>query len=234
MVKIQTIEKLFSYILEYSYLALFPLFLLSKSRSKSLNIVIGFYGLTFFLLLHYFNDIGRSIGQIIQTIYTLLEFYFFTLIFFIIIQKKNIRKIVLIFTFIFTGFQFLYYFISEPQKIDSIPIGVETIFLFFFAFLYFQQFFKHNLAKNIYEYPSFWLVVGILLYLGSAFFFNILANEITKQQFVKYWHYTYIPEILKNLMFGMIVLGYPFKDPETEQINKPRDIPNLDMDMDMI
>jgi len=109
-----------------------------------------------------------------------------------------------------------------------VPIGIETIFLFFFAFLYLQQYFKKSLSKNIYEYSSFWLVAGIIIYLGSSFFFNILANHVTQAQFDNYWHYTYIPEIFKNILFALVIFGYFFKTENSANL-KSKDIPNLDM-----
>ena len=228
MVKIQIIEKLFSYTLEYSYLLLPFLFLISKAKKSSLTIVLCSYGLVFFFFLHYYYDIPRSLLKVKQAFYTLLEYSFFAFIVWQSIQNKKIRTVIVVFSFLFFIFQSLYFFFFKLQKIDSIPIGVETIILFLFAFLYFQQYFKTNLTNNIYEYSSFWLVVGILIYLGSSFFFNILANHVTPQQFADYWHFTYIPEIIKNLLFGLVIIGYPFK-----QINsvktKSTDIPNLDM-----
>ncbi len=54
--------------------------------------------------------------------------------------------------------------------------------------------------------PSFYIVVGILVYIGSNFFFNLLANVITQEQNEQYWHFTYIPEIIKNIIFAVSIL----------------------------
>ena len=92
---------------------------------------------------------------------------------------------------------------------DYAPRGLQGHFIY--VFLYFNQNFKYNLAENLYEYSSFWLIVGIIIYLGFGFFFNILANNLTKEEFDKYWHYTYLTEILKNILFALVVLGF-FKE----------------------
>lgn len=71
--------------------------------------------------------------------------------------------------------------------------------------------------------------MAIIIYLAAGFFFNILANEVTQDQIKEYWHYTFIPEILKNLVFALVISGLLFKPSEiSTQIKKP-DIPNLDM-----
>lgn len=182
----------------------------------------------FFLFLHYYYDIPKDYRKIQQAAYTLLEFSFFTFIFWRVIENRRVRNIIAISSLIFITFHILYFLSSAEQKIDSVPIGIETIFLFFFAFLYLQQYFKKSLSKNIYEYSSFWLVAGIIIYLGSSFFFNILANHVTQAQFDNYWHYTYIPEIFKNILFALVIFGYFFKTENSANL-KSKDIPNLDM-----
>jgi hypothetical protein len=228
--KIQTIEKLFSYLLEYSYLLLLPTYFLSKSRKQASIILIGIYGLVFFSLLHFHDDIPRSLRKPFQYVYTFLEYSTFAFIIWYYVRNKTVRKVIVISSILFVVFQLLHFLLTKRQKLDSVVIGVETILIFLFIFLYLRQFFKYNVTENIYEYPSFWLVVGILIYLGFGFFFNILVNYIPQQQFDNYWHFTYIPEIIKNILFGVVLLGYP--SPRTEKSfskGKRVDIPNLDI-----
>lgn len=228
MVKIQTIEKLFKYLLEYSYLLLPFIFLFKKNKKESIFIGIALYGLIFFFLLHYYSSVPRSFRKLHQSCYTLFEFLFFALIYYNVIDSKNIKKWILVIATIFSLFQIIYYFISPLQKIDSVPVGIETIIILFFAFLYFQQLLIKNLTGNIYEYPSFWLVVGIIIYLGSSFFFNILVNHVNQKQIDEFWHYTYIPEILKNLLFALVLSEFLFNQ-NSNKSNIKKEIPNLDM-----
>lgn len=190
---------------------------------------MALYGLVFFCFLHYYYSFPKSFRKIQQALYTLLEFSFFSYIIWHSIQKKNLQKIVIYASTVFFCFHIIYFFTSKPQKLDSIPIGIETIIIFFLAFLYFQQFFKFNLSNNIYEYPSFWLIVGVLIYLGSSLFFNMLVNHISQEQFDRYWHYTYVPEILKNILFGFVIWGRFFKKVDVKKSQIPKNIPNLDM-----
>ena len=76
--------------------------------------------------------------------------------------------------------------------------------------------------------PNFYLVVGILIYLGATFFFNILANNVSKEQSDRYWHFTYIPEIIKNILFMLAVLIHS-RFPSGNQPKKSESVPYLDM-----
>lgn len=228
MDKIQIIEKLFTFILVHSYLLLPILFIFSKSKKSQAIIILALYGLIFYFLLQYFYDIPIKYRKIQQASYTFLEYSVFTYLFWYSIQNQKIRKFIVLSYFLFFAFHLCYYLFATIQKMDSVPIAVETIFMFIYAFLFFRQFFKFNLNLNIYEYSSFWLVVGILLYLGTSFFLNILYNHLTKEQIEQFWHYSYIPEIVKNILFALVILGKPFKTINPVKV-KPVEIPNLDM-----
>jgi hypothetical protein len=103
--------------------------------------------------------------------------------------------------------------------------------LFVYIFLFFYDHSKNNKGGFIYNHPVFWLSVGILLYLGGSFFFNILANHMTAAEFYDYWKYASIAEAIKNLLFAaaMLITSHHHKPSITNQSH----VPYLDMDMDM-
>ena len=224
MDKIQIIEKLFSYILEYSYI-LIPLGLIfSKSKQNRLVISLVVYGIAFFLILHYYYDFPKSYRKLQQTIFTFLEYSFFTYAFWLNIKHAKFRKVMLVFSFLFVCFQIFYFVSADTQRVDSIPVGIETILILIYAFVYFQQYFNENRTTYIHNDPNFWIVVGILIYLGSSFFFNILANQISKD----YWHFTFVPDIIKNVLFFVSVVKYKAPMKANGKIDASK-VPYLDM-----
>lgn len=224
MDKIQIIEKLFSYLLEYSYLLLPLCFLLSRAKRNPLIISFLVYGIVFYFLLHFFYYIPKSYRQIQQTIYTFLEYSFFAYMLWFNIKQIKIRKIIIIFSILFYCFQIIHFFVTDLQRVDSIPIGIETILILVFIFMYFHQYFNENRTNYIYNDPGFLIVVGILIYLGCNFFFTILANQVSKE----YWYLTYIPEIIKNILFGVSIVIYKNK-PSDSKAMKTSNVPFLDM-----
>lgn len=231
MDKIQIIEKLFKYILESSYLLLPLALIFSKQRKYLFFQLLALSGILTFLFLHYFYSIPISYRRIQLTTYTLMEYTLFAYIFWTFTNTKNTRKIIISLSILFGAFQIVFFTTgSKIIKLDSVPIAIETFLIFLYIILYFRQFFKNNVNKNVYEYPSFWLVVGVLLYLGTGFFFNLLVNHVTEEQFKHYWHYTFIPEIIKNILFASVILGFPsFSNEYSKPKIKHEDIPNLDM-----
>jgi hypothetical protein len=50
--------------------------------------------------------------------------------------------------------------------------------------------------------------VAILLYLAGAFFLNILANNLSPSDLAKYWFFTYVFDIIKNVLFAYSIILY--------------------------
>ena len=229
MDKIQIIEKLFYYIVTYSYLIL-PLLLLITKEKRNISLSIGVYGAVVCFLLNLFEYLPLHGKIIYLNLYTLLECIFFSYLLSSSIQTRTLKKIILFLVGGFGTFQISVFFINAKiYRLDSISIGIETILLFVFIFLFFYDYSKNNKTGYIYHQPVFWLSVGILLYLGGSFFFNILANYMSADEINSYWHYTYFAETLKNLLFAVAML-MTSRHPKINSINKTQ-VPFLDMDM---
>jgi hypothetical protein len=144
------------------------------------------------------------------------------------INSKLLRKIIAALSILFVVFHILFYLTVSINRLDSIPVGVETILLFIFIFLFFYEQFKGSRTFYIYNHNGFWISFGILVYLGGSFFFNILANHMAQEQVDEYFFLTYIADLIKNILF--IVAAVVFvKQQNNKTQQHPTSIPYLDM-----
>src|SRR5262249_8422141 len=118
-----------------------------------------------------------------------------------------------------------YFFNPGRKKFDSIPIGIETILIFIFIFFFLYEQFRDLKAEPIYSNYFFWVSIGLFIYLGGTFFIYIMANEMSKEERMKYWFFTFIVEIIKNFLFALAVIVYA-KSPKPKKINQS--LPDLD------
>ena len=228
MVKIQTIEKLFYLIVVYSYLLLPAIFLFNFSKKKEI-ILLALYGILFFGLLNIYEHLpNRNLRILYICVYTFLEYAVFAYLIGSSIKHKILQKIILLLSFCFLAFQIVYYLTSDFKRLDSVPIGIETILMFIYIAFYFYNYFKIGTDRYIYHVPTFWIAIGILIYLGGTFFFNILINHVDQQQYKTFWHLTYVPEILKNVLFSVSIFIFA-KQPLQKVGDKVKNIPYLDM-----
>jgi hypothetical protein len=164
-------------------------------------------------------------------LYTSFEYFSFTYLILLGITNKRIKQIILFFSICFAIFQIATYLLnSEYKRLDSISVGIETILIFIYIFLFFYDHSKNNKAGFIYNHPTFWLCVGILLYLGGSFFFNILANYMSSAELQNYWEYASVAELLKNLFFVVAMLIAPHQHKLT--LIHQSQVPYLDIDIE--
>lgn len=228
MEKSKLIEKLFSYIVAYSYLFLPLCYFLTKGRVKIIPITIALYGVIFFLLLKFYNVVPKEYKLYYQGFYTYAEFITFTLILYFSINSKRIKKLIYISAVIFFFFQVFYIPTQNLRKLDSVPIGIETILVFIYIAFFFGENFQKATSSYIYSHYCFWISVGILIYLGGSFFFYILINHLSEDQISTFGTMTYVADIIKNLLFGIALLIYSRNILKIER-TKNTSIPYLDM-----
>ena len=112
-------------------------------------------------------------------------------------------------------------------RLDSVPIGIETILVLVYIFFFFYEFSKRPTGNYIYNHYCFWIAVGILIYLGGSFFFYILFNHLNEEEINTFGNITYIAEVIKNVLFVTALFVY---DKNPIRIKKePTSVPYLDM-----
>ncbi|HEY6502556.1 MAG TPA: hypothetical protein VIZ28_01155 [Chitinophagaceae bacterium] len=200
-----------------------------KIRITAFVSTLIIYFSVFFLLNFYFDEIKLELGKkLYYFLYTFFEYSTFAYILWKFIDNKKFRTLIVVCSIAFTSFLiFFFSTIRLIRTVDSVPIGVETILIFLYIFYFFYQYFK-NTTISILNDHSFWLVTGILAYLGSTFFFNILADNINRVEFERYWYLTYLGDIIKNILSAVAVILYA-KNPDVRKDQKPSSVPYLDM-----
>jgi len=209
--KTQIIEKLFLPILTYSFLlpVVVSLVCFNKANPKHILLIIGVYGITFFFLNAYFEELVAILHRsLYYFIYTLTEYATFASLLFINIKSKRAKLFGVGISILFTIFLYLIDFVVRFRSFDSIAIATETLILLVFAIYFFYEQFKDASSLYIYNHYCFWLTIGILIYLCGSLFIFLYADQITPQQKSQFWFFTYVVEIIKNLLFAVAIILY--------------------------
>lgn len=216
------------YIVAYSYLFLPICFFLFKGKVKNkIFPVLAIYGLLFCGWLIYYKESPKDIRQYLQIFYTFLEYSIFTFVFWQVIKSKKFKIFILTTSIFFIAFQIYFTTVTPFLRLDSIPVGIETILLFIYIFYFFYEFSKQTKDVFIYNHYLFWIAVGIMIYLGGSFFFYILINHLDHEEVEKFGNMTYVAEVLKNMLFCIAI--YIYSKSPLNKIQKTDNIPNLDM-----
>jgi hypothetical protein len=230
--KIQVIEKLFLQILEYSFLVpvLICILIFNKTKFKDVLFVIFIYCFSIFLLNVYWAYLHIRFNRYYNFIYTFIEYSAFTYLLFINIKSKKIKSSIILVSFLFIVFLLFFNLYNEDKRIDSIAIGAETLILLIISIYFFYEQFKNPFSIYLYNYYCFWFTAGILIYLCGSFFFNIYAEHMTTHEKEQTWFFTYIFEIIKNILFSIALIFY-FRQSSVKKLSKKEDIPYLDIEL---
>lgn len=192
---------------------------------------MALYGIVAFTLLILFEYIALELGYGKEYLftYTFQEFLFLGTVLYLNIKTPLFRKIVIALAIAFVVFDVLFYLYGNVKRLDSIPVGVETIILFIVIFLFLFEHFKASKASYIYNHNGFWISVGILVYLGGSFFFNILVNIMPEAEADKYETYTHVADILKNFLFVVAIWIFSKQQDQNTIRQEKTTVPFLDM-----
>lgn len=224
--------KLLYYIVTSTYLFLPLAFLFFRCKFKDrVPTLLFLYGIIFFaVLVVYYDYVPKSFQKYYQVTYTFLEYSVFTSIFWYQIKTRGFKVFILIASSLFFIFQIFFVTTASFKRLDSVAVGVETILLFIYIFYFFYEFSKQIKNTFIYNHYTFWIAVGIMIYLGGSFFFYILINSLTPDEVDKFGIMAYIAEVIKNLLFAFAIFMY-IKHPSNNIHKLPKNIPNLDMNV---
>ena len=158
--------------------------------------------------------------KIFYGVTTFYEYSFFTYFIWANINNRKFKGIILILSIAFFLFLLIFYATAKFDRLDSFPIGVESILvLVYSSYFFYEQINNPNQLFIYNEYP-FWIATGIMIYLSGTFFIYIFANQIPKNEVALYWSFTYIFLAIMNILFsvGMLIIGL---NPKKKHHTKP-------------
>lgn len=233
--KSKVIENLFSYISEFSGYAaflpfvLFLLFVHKTHTERPLWIIFIYCAVCIAIdfIVAWLDVDGKSL-HFVNSSLTAFEYLSFAAFIGFCIRKKQIRFILAAVSVGFIVFLAFYFMnASRKSRIDSIPIGIETLLILSFAFyLLFEM--MNTIKDSFINYNyRFWVVIGIMVYLAGSFFIYLYANQLAPSEGRKFGVLLDFFYILKNIFFAVaILMAYRQPKPKTP----PGSVPFLDMD----
>lgn len=232
MAKTNTIESFFNYLDFYSNFLpiLFFLVYFKKSRGKRVLWFIVIYALYNYLTaLGTITFYSTTMQAFLYAYFTLLEYLLFTFVFYILINNKRFKKLIILLSICFIAFFIPYNIFGTIRGIDSTPIGIETILILIFSFYYFYEQMQ-DIENSIFIYNkySFWLIIGMMLYLSGCFFIYIYTSYLPDDKTIlKYWIFTNVFSMLKNIFFTIAIIIHAYQSHKKQTLKNSMPVLNL-------
>jgi hypothetical protein len=154
------------------------------------------------------NLLTSNYYSTILSLFTIVEFVSFSLLFLLIFKKSIIKKIIISAIVVFIPICLFNYFLQKNRNtnIDTIPITFQAIFFMSLAIYYFLDQIKNPTIYFIYYESEFWIITSILIYLSGTFFIYLFSSNLTQNDLDRYWFINYLFNILKNILIAMVFL----------------------------
>lgn len=183
--------------------------------------------ISFLLIKSVQSDIfADSFAHNLYSLFTFCEYTLWIVFFLANIERRAIRLSVLILSIGVIGFLIWYPLSASIERVDSIPIGVETISILLVSFYFLYELMNQPKMNYIYNDYRFWIVTGMCLYLAGSFFYYILAQQLDRKTLESFRFISYLFYIIKNVFFAISILIFAKNTKSNSFYSKP--IPNLD------
>jgi hypothetical protein len=193
----------------YSDLVPVSAFLILISKHKELQIwVIFLYSITSFIVNSLLLNSSSDKGYLILSVFTGIEYTFFALILYLILIGKIIKKVFIAISALFILFILFTILFHSKYKFDSVQTSIEAILLIGFCIIFLFEQINQPQISFIYSSYTFWIVVGILIYLAITFFLYVFAASLPFEVAKEYWIINNLASILKNIMFTIAIIIY--------------------------
>ena len=210
-----------------TYIITIIIFLIFLNRNKNINSIIIFsyilYSLTNDILTekHILSKIGID-SNILLYVFTIVEFLLLFIYLFLFLQETRVKKFLLISAVIFlliASYNFFENNFKSFKSVDTIFIAVSSIILIVGSIVYLFESIQKPDIDFIYSKPSFWVVVGIMIYFSGTFFLFLQYENLSESDKKSFWIINMICFILKNIFFS---ISFILK-PENQQISNVDD-----------
>lgn len=192
-------------------------FFLFLSRNKKDGLwVILFYVTASFLTdfcFEFFNP-PNNLSFFIFSLFTILEYSFFSAFIYLNFKKKIFKQIILITSLFFFTFCAISYFSAKGNFFDSLPASIESIFIIIFCIFYYYEQINNPEVSFIYSSKKFWIVTAFLIYLSGTLFLFIYTFGLSKKEQSFYWPINMVFNTIKNLIITL-AFTLPISDQQT-------------------
>jgi hypothetical protein len=206
----KTLENLFVFLAIYTPLlpVIIFLFFFNKIKTHRTLYILIIYSFSEFVINVIANSIHESYILSLYAIFTVVEYLLFAWLLYSLVRSKKIRNIITLGTIAFLIFISLYYLTVQLKSLDSVPIGIETVIILAYTFLFLYEQMQLESQILIYNRYSFWIASGILIYLGGSFFIYVFADQVDNATKHAFWAFQNIFSIIKNILFAISIYIY--------------------------
>lgn len=191
---------LIAYLAQITPLVLY--FALFKRNSKIIELRVLFFYVLASCLAIIFLGVFPNQGIIIISIFELVEFTFFSAFFFLFIQNRKFKNLIVVITIITLCIETFLFFSFKTNFDFWTTLTTAVLIVTYSIFFFFEQI---NSPRTLIIYQSyvFWIVVGCIIYISGTLFLFLYTSDLKDKQNNSLWNIDIVFEFIKNICFSI-------------------------------
>ncbi|PSK93490.1 hypothetical protein [Taibaiella chishuiensis] len=121
-----------------------------------------------------------------QHLFTVVQFIAFTLLFLLHTQRKSLRVLLVANMLVLFGFA-LFNAITSIKDPNSLARGYAAASLTVYALIYLYYLFAIDSTRYVWQYPMFWICIGILMYFTVNFMYIMTKQYLIAKHLDVEW-----------------------------------------------
>jgi hypothetical protein len=185
---------------QFSPLILF--FVFFKKISKIIELRVIFLYVLVSLASDFLLGAFQKNGSSVISISAIIEFIFFAVFFYLCIQNKKFKKVIVILSVADVLFKIVLLLVSK-SSFDFWAALTTTLLIVFYSIFFFYEQVNSPETLFIYQSHNFWIVVGCIIYLSGTLFLFLYTSDLPDKQKNALWSINIVFEIVKNIFFSI-------------------------------
>ena len=174
------------------------------------------FGFDMFLSVSAWASVHR---YFIWNVYGILEIGFLSYFFYLVINQRLIRLLIVLFALCFIVFSLLYSK-TDTDLYNSTMSSVGSVLILILTLCYIMNSMKQTEEPINIFHPVFLIVIALLINVSSTLFLIIISNHLTINEMEKYWNISNYSNILMNSIYSSaFILFYNQHKPKPTESN---------------
>jgi hypothetical protein len=141
--------------------------------------------LFYFFIVSFLFEIQASLAAEIfhnnmpgQHLFTIVEFMAFSAVYYLHSRRSIARYLIIINAIVFMGIAIAGVVSKGINMPNDLARGYSTVSLIIFTLIYFYHLFTIDDTRYMWEYPMFWVCVGMLIYFAGSVLYIMIRSEL--------------------------------------------------------
>ncbi len=163
--------------------------------------MIFFYALWSFLA-NFLLSFAREQAPMVLSFSAIIEFVFFSIVFFLIVRSKIVKRLIVIFCVAGVIAEVILLFM-RISNFDFWAALTTCVLCLTYSIVFFYEQVNAPEALMIYQTYRFWIVLGCIVYLSGTLFVFMITSGLKDKEHSAYWNLDIVFEIVKYVFFAI-------------------------------